>query len=45
LFIEKLGHMFKMKANRYSQTMKNKDVYHQKWQGKWDIIFERCNNV
>ena len=28
--------------DRYSQTMKNKDVYHQKWQGKWDIVFERC---
>ena len=28
--------------DRYSQTMKNKDVYHRKWQGKWDTIFERC---
>ena len=30
--------------DRYSQTMKNKDIYHQKWQGKWDQVFERAEN-
>ena len=31
--------------DRYSQTMKNKDIYHQKWQGEWDTIFGRLENV
>jgi len=30
--------------DRYSQTMKNKDIYHQKWKGKWDQVFERAEN-
>ena len=31
--------------DRYSQTMKNKEIYHRKWQGDWDTIFGRLENV
>ena len=34
-----------MKVDRRSQTLKNQKIYHEKWQGQWEKIFERLDHV
>ena len=32
-------------VDRHSQTIKNREIYHRKWEGDWGKIFGRLENV
>ena len=37
--------IYAMAIDRHSQTIKNRDIYHRKWDGQWDGFIERLSYV